>query len=285
MPAAKGLEPFLDTTVSAQAAAQETPSDSGKRITPLPEVFGRYRILKQLGQGGMGTVYLAQDTTLDRRVAVKVPQFTDETNPAVLERFYREARSAATLQHPNICPVYDVAAINGIHFLSMAYIEGTPLSAWVRGASRRADARSPAPTHQLRRFPFPAPPPRCAPSATWSTISRPTSSPSRFSISAAARSNTARHRRTTPRPASSLRGPGRSRPCSLLTRVRFGDPGLCCATPLGSSAEGVPHRSPGSPQPFTRVRLRRPWAVLCDPVGVERRLRSQRAPVAYGLPW
>src|SRR5262249_10557824 len=84
---------------------------------PLPETFGRYRIAKKLGRGGMGAVYLAQDTQLGRPVALKVPHFTNRDGPRVLERFYREARAAATINHPNICPVYDVGQINGVHYL------------------------------------------------------------------------------------------------------------------------------------------------------------------------
>jgi serine/threonine protein kinase len=94
----------------------------------LPDQFGRYQILKQLGQGGMGAVYLAQDTQLDRPVALKVPFFSPEDGPEALERFYREAKAAAILSHPNLCPVHDVGQINGIHYLTMAYIEGKPLS-------------------------------------------------------------------------------------------------------------------------------------------------------------
>jgi class 3 adenylate cyclase/predicted Ser/Thr protein kinase len=81
----------------------------------------------------MGTVYLAHDTQLDRPVALKVPRFGPEPDAAALERFYREARAAALLHHPNICPVYDVGEIDGIHFLTMAYIEGQTLAATAEG--------------------------------------------------------------------------------------------------------------------------------------------------------
>lgn len=94
----------------------------------IPEQLGRYRILKPLGKGGMGSVYLAQDTELDRQVALKVPHFTPEDGSSVLERFYREARTAATLRHPHICPLFDISEFQGIPYLTMAYIEGKPLS-------------------------------------------------------------------------------------------------------------------------------------------------------------
>lgn len=98
----------------------------------IPEQFGRYRIEKSLGEGGMGAVYLAHDSQLDRKVALKTPKFSKNSDPNLISRFYREARSAATLQHPNICPVYDVGEIDGIHYISMAYIEGRPLSDCIR---------------------------------------------------------------------------------------------------------------------------------------------------------
>jgi predicted Ser/Thr protein kinase len=93
----------------------------------LPERFGRYRVLRRLGRGGMGTVYLAHDTELDRRVALKVPRFGPD-DAAGRQRFQREARSAAALAHPNVCPVYDVGEIDGVPFLSMAFVEGRSLA-------------------------------------------------------------------------------------------------------------------------------------------------------------
>jgi class 3 adenylate cyclase/predicted Ser/Thr protein kinase/Flp pilus assembly protein TadD len=98
----------------------------------LPEQFGRYTIQRRLGRGGMGSVYLARDTQLDRLVALKVPQLEGPDADHLRQRFVREARAAALLHHPNICPVYDVGDINGVPFLTMAYIEGQPLHEWAR---------------------------------------------------------------------------------------------------------------------------------------------------------
>src|SRR5437588_1975875 len=96
--------------------------------TTLPEQFGRYRILKKLGEGGMGVVYLAEDGQLGRQVALKVPHFSPEDGPEVIERFYREARVAAAIEHANICAVHDVGQIDGVHYLTMPYIDGVPLA-------------------------------------------------------------------------------------------------------------------------------------------------------------
>lgn len=96
--------------------------------SPLPERLGRYRILQQLSQGAMGAVYLAEDTELQRKVALKVPKFAQRDEPELMQRFYREARAAATLHHPNICAVYDIGEHEGTRYITMAYISGPPLS-------------------------------------------------------------------------------------------------------------------------------------------------------------
>jgi serine/threonine protein kinase/CubicO group peptidase (beta-lactamase class C family) len=95
---------------------------------PMPTQIGRYHIVRLLGKGGMGAVYLARDTQLDRDVALKIPQFSGEGRAAMLERFRQEARAAATLHHPNICPVHEVGESDGIHYLAMAYIVGKSLA-------------------------------------------------------------------------------------------------------------------------------------------------------------
>lgn len=88
----------------------------------------------------MGTVYLARDAQLDRLVALKIPRLPLEVSAASLARFFREARAAARLDHPNICPVYDLGEQNGIPFLTMAYVEGTTLAQVLAGGGGRADA-------------------------------------------------------------------------------------------------------------------------------------------------
>jgi serine/threonine protein kinase len=80
-----------------------------------------------LGKGGMGAVYLAMDSQLNRKVALKIPFFNAKEEPKRAARFVREARSAASLHHPNICTVFDVGEVNGRPFITMAYIVGTPL--------------------------------------------------------------------------------------------------------------------------------------------------------------
>ena len=118
------LEDLKGRTVETQRA--ETP----------PSEFGRYRVERCLGEGGMGSVYLAHDLQLDRKVALKTPKFSRMSRETLIERFYREARSAATLRHANLCPIYDVGEIDGTHYISMAYIEGRPLSDYLVSGKR-----------------------------------------------------------------------------------------------------------------------------------------------------
>jgi WD40 repeat protein/serine/threonine protein kinase len=118
--------------IRSRSGGKSIHSEEGEVRPDLPEQFDRYRIQKKLGQGGMGTVYLAYDTRLDRKVALKVPRFAPGSNPENLERFYREARATATITHPNLCPLFDVGEINSTPYLTMAFIEGWPLSKFIR---------------------------------------------------------------------------------------------------------------------------------------------------------
>src|SRR3954452_843820 len=105
------------------------PSQKAPPAPPLagdiPVRIGRYRVERLLGEGGMGAVYLAHDPQLDRPVALKVPR---QTASRVDARFLREARAAAALRHPNICPIHDLGEADGVRFLCLAYVPGEPLS-------------------------------------------------------------------------------------------------------------------------------------------------------------
>lgn len=89
--------------------------------------LGPYKILRPIGQGGMGTVFLAEHTSLVRKVAVKVLPPDKAKDKLSLERFHREARAAAALDHPNIVRLHDISQGNGVHFLVMEYVDGTDL--------------------------------------------------------------------------------------------------------------------------------------------------------------
>ena len=94
--------------------------------------IGGYRVEELIGRGGMGEVYRAHDGRLDRNVALKIlaPRYADDD--AFRERLLRESRLAASLDHPNVVPVYDAGEVDGRFFLSMRYVEGTDLRALLR---------------------------------------------------------------------------------------------------------------------------------------------------------
>ena len=95
--------------------------------------LGNYKILEKLGEGGQGTVYKAVDSKLGRTVVIKVLPAELTAREANLKRFEREARLASALDHPNICTIFDLNEINGIHFIVMQYIEGRNVRQLVNG--------------------------------------------------------------------------------------------------------------------------------------------------------
>src|SRR5438045_1221898 len=97
------------------------PLEAGRKLGP-------YEIVAQLGAGGMGEVYRARDTRLDRTVAVKVLATALSSTPEVKARFEREARAISALNHPNICTLHDVGSEAGIDFLVMEFLDGETLA-------------------------------------------------------------------------------------------------------------------------------------------------------------
>src|ERR1700737_2522430 len=106
--------------------------------------LGPYEILAPLGAGGMGEVYKARDTRLDRTVAVKVLPQHLSSSPDVRQRFEREAKTISALSHPHICALYDVGNQDGVEYLVMEYLEGETL------ADRLA--KGPLPLEQTLRY-------------------------------------------------------------------------------------------------------------------------------------
>ena len=104
----------------------------GADEAPPPESIGRYLVIRELGRGGFGVVYLAQDPETGREVALKVPLPGLAHSADVRRRFTREARAVAGLDHPNIVPVHDARTVGPVAFIASAYCPGPSLAAWLK---------------------------------------------------------------------------------------------------------------------------------------------------------
>jgi serine/threonine protein kinase len=118
----------LSDTLNSQTAKWPGITTADSPGPTLSGRFGRYRIVRPLGHGGMGRVYLAHDDRLDRPVALKIPRPDVLNDPATVARFLREAKAAAALSHPNLCQVYDADWVGECHYIAMAYVDGRPLT-------------------------------------------------------------------------------------------------------------------------------------------------------------
>src|SRR3989442_14065301 len=105
-----------------EIAAKAVAEDSGASV--IGKQIGNYQILSLLGQGGMGEVYLADDSKLNRKVAIKFLPECLAADERARKRLVREAQAAAKLEHPNICAIHEVGEENGRSFIVMQYIEG-----------------------------------------------------------------------------------------------------------------------------------------------------------------
>ena len=109
-----------------QGTAQGMAEKRGESL--VGEQLGSYKIVSLLGVGGMGEVYRARDTRLDRTVALKILPAEVAADQERMRRFTREAKAASALNHPNMAHIYDIGECEGMHFIAMEYIEGETLA-------------------------------------------------------------------------------------------------------------------------------------------------------------
>jgi uncharacterized protein (TIGR03067 family) len=132
----------LDThsrSVDSSVVQEDSQRTTGYTPTPetnIPKAIGRFEILALLGEGAFGKVYKARDPQLDREVAIKVPKLEAFAGKFDLQRFLREAKSAAAVRHPNICPVHEVNAEGDQPYIVMAFIPGKSLAEYLKGRTK-----------------------------------------------------------------------------------------------------------------------------------------------------
>lgn len=138
---------FRSSDESDSGGARDDSEEPPCGLEPSIARFGDYQIVRQLGRGGMGVVYEAEQISLRRRVAVKVLPFAAVLDPRHVQRFKNEAQAAAALDHPNIVRIYAVGCERGVHYYAMQYVVGQTLAQMIKGlrnpsGSVHADASS-----------------------------------------------------------------------------------------------------------------------------------------------
>ena len=125
-----------------------SPDPPARGDPPEPQSFGHFRLLKELGRGAQGVVWLAEDTLLRRKVALKMLLGSGLQSKATRDRFEREAKVASRLEHPGICGVHEVGEVDGVPYMSMQYLRGTTLAARIEEAraQRRGESTGADPT-------------------------------------------------------------------------------------------------------------------------------------------
>ncbi len=135
----QGLLPTMRSLVELTEVETDLPKE--ERDAKGYPVFGNYRIVREVGRGGMGVVYEAEQVPLKRRVALKILPHGVAMDPRALSRFQLESQVAGWLQHPRIVPVYDVGTVRGVPYYAMPFIEGGSLADLIRELRVRVEGR------------------------------------------------------------------------------------------------------------------------------------------------
>ncbi len=133
------LYPTLVALASFDQASDPQPLDSDTSGSEQLQILGDFQLIREIGRGGMGVVYEAQQQTIRRRVAVKMLPLAALIDPRALQRFKNEVTAVATLQHPNIVAVYSIGEERGIHYYAMQLVDGQSLAVVTRELQQRAE--------------------------------------------------------------------------------------------------------------------------------------------------
>lgn len=138
------LEGIADTVRFLEAERVRAHLECRAEPGAVPSMLGRFRLIRTLGAGGFGVVYLAEDPLLGRQVALKVPRTEALVTDALRARFLREARLAGRLSHPHIVPIYDSGAVGPFCYLVSAYFSGGTLAEWLKARETAVPIRAAA---------------------------------------------------------------------------------------------------------------------------------------------
>ncbi len=145
LPTVEVLASLSDGEAEVRASSNRGPGEAVDLATPLPiaGMLGDYRIVREVGRGGMGIVYEAEQLSLKRRVALKVLPFASVLDQRQLQRFRNEAQAAAALRHPHIVQVFAIGCERGVHYYAMDYIEGQTVAEAISDLAEPEHARDP----------------------------------------------------------------------------------------------------------------------------------------------
>jgi serine/threonine protein kinase len=131
------LVPTIDVLADLAGPEMPPPARPDGELAPVRGVLGDYRIIREIGRGGMGVVYEAEQVSLGRPVALKVLPFAALMDEKAIQRFRNEARAAAVLEHPNIVPVHAVGTERGVHYYAMSLVHGLTLAEVIKELKER----------------------------------------------------------------------------------------------------------------------------------------------------